>query len=192
MRSISHSVVLGALLVSLQACQFKQSNEPTHAVTDNRSTVSSHQAATNTGASSTRVIEERLRVGMAQPFGRVIDIDGQSIDIAQTGRRTVLVFFATWCHDSQRFMHQLQHSELLGKTRIIAFGRGESVDSLKRFRTEYRLPIRFVADLDLTYYHQVTNQGIPRIIVLDEQNRVVKTFLGEIPDALAEVIWSPK
>ena len=169
------------LVCSLAACQ----SQPIAASLATADTA----APASTASKSPRLIEERLRVGMAQPFGTLVDIDGNSIQMSQTGRRTLLVFFATWCHDSQRFMHQLQQSDLLGKTRIIALGRGESVEALQRFREEYHLPIRFVADPDQAYYLQVTNQGIPRIILLDEQNKVVKTFLGEIPDALGQVQW---
>lgn len=173
------------LLCGLAACQSAADIDPQPAVAGPTAVAPLLSPA----AQPKRVVEERLRVGMKQPFAPLVDIDGNSIELAQTGRRTLLVFFATWCHDSQRFMHQLQRSELLGKTRIIAFGRGESIEALQRFRAEYKLPIRFVSDPNQTYYHQVTNQGIPRIILLDEQNTVVKTFLGEIPDALAEVQW---
>lgn len=173
------------LVCGLAACQSAADLDPQPTAAHPTAVV----AAASPAAQPVRVVEERLRVGMKQPFATLVDIDGHTIELAQTGRRTLLVFFATWCHDSQRFMHQLQRSDLVGKTRIVAFGRGESVEALQRFRAEYKLPIRFVSDPNQTYYQQVTNQGIPRIILLDEQNTVVKTFLGEIPDALAEVQW---
>lgn len=183
MLTIRYLLASCTLVCGLAGCQSKPIVAPQPTVV---------AVPTSASTKAPRLVEERLRVGMVQPFATVVDIDGKSIDLRQTGRRTLLVFFATWCHDSQRFMHQLQQSELLGKTRIIAFGRSESVEALQRFREEYHLPIRFVADPDQAYYLQVTNQGIPRIILLDEQNTVVKTFLGEIPDALGQVQWPTK
>lgn len=185
MQNIRYLLTGCTLVCALTACQSAADLDPQPAAAHPTAAV----AAASPAAEPVRVVEERLRVGMAQPFATVVDIDGNSIEMPQTGRRTLLVFFATWCHDSQRFMHQLQRSDLLGKIRIIAFGRGESVEALQRFRAEYKLPIRFVSDPNQTYYQQVTNQGIPRVILLDEQNNVVKTFLGEIPDALAQVQW---
>lgn len=141
-------------------------------------------------APSKRLVEERLRVGMQPAFDQLTDIDGKSLQISASTRPTVLIFFATWCHDSQRLMHQLQrNSALLQQARFIAFGRGESVESLKKFRDEYQLPIHFIADPTQQYYQQVTNTGIPRVVLLNAQHQVVKTFLGEIPDAMAEIVW---
>ena len=80
-------------------------------------------------------------------------------------------------------------SALLQQARFIAFGRGESIESLKKFRDEYQLPIHFIADPTQHYYQQVTNTGIPRVVLLNAQHQVVKTFLGEIPDAMAEIVW---
>lgn len=159
------------------------------------------QAATTQGGvakattTPTRVVEERLSVGVQPQFGLLHDIDGKPLRLEDSSKPTVLIFFATWCHDSQRLMRQLSgNSRLLQQARFIAFGRGEHDKSLHKFRQQYHLPIRYIADPNEHYFLQVTNTGMPRVILLDEQQRVVKTFLGEIPDAMAEIVWptSPK
>lgn len=141
-------------------------------------------------APAARVVEERLRVGMQPELGLLQDIDGKQLRLADSSKPTVLIFFATWCHDSQRLMRQLSgNSQLLQQARVIAFGRGETPSALQKFRQQYKLPIRYIADPDEHYFLQVTNTGMPRVILLDSQQRVVKTFLGEIPDAMAEIVW---
>lgn len=154
------------------------------------------QAATTQGdvakatTTPTRVVEERLSVGVQPQFGLLHDIDGKPLRLEDSSKPTVLIFFATWCHDSQRLMRQLSgNSRLLQQARFIAFGRGEHDKSLHKFRQQYHLPIRYIADPNEHYFLQVTNTGMPRVILLDEQQRVVKTFLGEIPDAMAEIVW---
>lgn len=72
---------------------------------------------------------------------------------------------------------------------IVGIGREETDVSLQQFRQQYQVSFALVADPDRAMYQQFTNQGVPRIVLVDEQNRIVKTFLAEIPDVMPELVW---
>ena len=46
-----------------------------------------------------------------------------------------------------------------------------------------------MSDIDRSYYNQVANAGIPRLILLDYNNNVVKTIIGEIPNTIDYLVW---
>ena len=133
----------------------------------------------------------KVPVGVQQPLQNLTDIDGNLIDLQQPNKRKLMIFFATWCGDSKRLMQQLQTSPLLNDPQllIVAIGREENQQALQQFKAEFKLPLHFVADPDRTLYQQFTDKGIPRVVLVNEQNLVVKTFLGEIPRAIDEIVW---
>ncbi len=53
-----------------------------------------------------------LAPGAVQPLQRLTDIHGQTIRLDQPEQRKLLIFFATWCSDSQRAIRQIQASAL--------------------------------------------------------------------------------
>ncbi len=133
----------------------------------------------------------KVAVGQQQPLQQLTDIKGKVINLQQTEKRKLIIFFATWCHDSQRLMHQLQQSPLLKDPQllIVAIGREEKPAALTKFADDYELPLHFVSDPDRALYQQFTDTGIPRVVLVNEKNEVVKTFLGEIPRAIDEIVW---
>ena len=133
----------------------------------------------------------KVAVGDVQPLQVLTDIRGRSINLQQADQRKLIIFFATWCSDSKRLMQQLQQSPLLEdpKLLIVAIGREETSDALQDFSAKYRFNFPFVADAERKLYSQFTDQGIPRVVLVNEQNIVVKTFLGEIPRAIDEIVW---
>jgi len=137
-----------------------------------------------------RQVEVYLEQGALQPLLQVNTIDQQSLSLQQEGPRTVLILFATWCHDSQRLFQQLLEQGLPElDVRYIAIGRGESVERLKEFRLKYPVAVHFVADPDEKIYQQFTNTGLPRVLMFNQQQRLVHTFLGEIPQPRAAIVW---
>ena len=133
----------------------------------------------------------KVAVGQQQPLQQLTDVNGKLINLQQTEKRKLIIFFATWCHDSQRLMSQLQQSPLLNDPQllIVAIGREEQPAALTKFASEYNLPLHFVSDPDRALYQQFTDTGIPRVVLVNEKNVVVKTFLGEIPRAIDEIVW---
>ncbi|KAF7787551.1 hypothetical protein PRUB_a4659 [Pseudoalteromonas rubra] len=120
---------------------------------------------------------------------QLINIDGEPVQLAQGNK--LIILFASWCSDSQRTLNELKASQLLAdlQVQIIAIGREEDADTLKAFRTSFGIDFNLIADPDRAIYSQYANKGIPRLIMLDKQNRVVKTLIGEQAGIIEQVRW---
>ncbi|NOU53011.1 TlpA family protein disulfide reductase [Pseudoalteromonas sp. JBTF-M23] len=117
------------------------------------------------------------------------DINGDKIELGD--KRKLVILFATWCSDSQRTLQELKASPLINdpNLQIIAIGRNENNESMAKFNEEYQLPFALVSDPEREIYSQYANAGIPRLILLNERNQVVKTLIGEEPNSIDKVIW---
>ena len=118
-------------------------------------------------------------------------ISGENIDLNTLKKRKLVVYFATWCHDSQRALKQIMASPLAHdeSLQIIGIGREENMANLAQFKQAYQINFPLVSDEDRSYYNQVANAGIPRLILLDNKNQVVKTVIGEMPNAIEHLVW---
>jgi len=132
-----------------------------------------------------------VSVGQSVPVKNFTDSQGNSIDLTESNNAKLLVLFATWCPDSQRAMKALQASDLIldPNLDIIGIGREESKDALDKFASEYQINFPLVADSDRSIYARFANAGIPRLILLDGDNHIVKTIIAEGDNPLAEVRW---
>ncbi|WP_299495045.1 TlpA disulfide reductase family protein [uncultured Shewanella sp.] len=136
-----------------------------------------------------------VKVGQSVPVNQFIDIQGRHIDLMQSKHKKILILFATWCPDSQRAMKALVQSALIHDDTIdiIGIGREESIASLSQFALDYQLPFSLVADKGRSLYRQFASAGIPRFILLDEHNKIVKTLLLEddiqVDKLLAPIQW---
>lgn len=138
-----------------------------------------------------RQVEERLVAGDKLPLTTLTSIENQQVSLTAPNQRKLVIFFGTDCHDSQRAFKKIMASALVSQSnlQIVGIGRGENVQSLQKFATEYQVTFPLVVDADRAMYDQFTDQGIPRIVLVDENNHIVKSFLGEIPDVLTEIQW---
>lgn len=138
-----------------------------------------------------RQTEDRLVAGDLMPLTTLTSIENQQVSLTQPNQRKLVIFFGTHCSDSQRAFKKILASPLTKQSdlQIVGIGRDENVASLRKFATDYQVTFPLVADADRAMYHQFTNVGIPRIVLVDEKNRIVKSFLGEIPDVLTEIQW---
>lgn len=179
------------LSVSLFAVFFPLLSSCANAANDTTQTQVGTAEATVTQAPAVRQVEERLVAGDAMPFSTLISIENQQISIAAPNQRKLVIFFGTTCHDSQRAFQKIIASPLVKQAnlQIVGIGRDENVASLRQFALDYQVTFPLVVDADRAMYHQFTNTGIPRIVLVDEHNRIVKSFLGEIPDVLTEIHW---
>ncbi|MBQ4812755.1 redoxin domain protein [Pseudoalteromonas luteoviolacea] len=120
------------------------------------------------------------------------DVSGRSIDLSQKPGNKLIILFATWCSDSKRTFNELNASELIhdDTLTILAIGREEKPDALIEFAKNYRVTVPLIADEDRQIYNQYANKGIPRLILLDENNRVVKTLIGESENIIEQVTWN--
>ncbi|QQX80705.1 TlpA family protein disulfide reductase [Shewanella sp. KX20019] len=132
-----------------------------------------------------------VKTGDKVPVTQFVDIQGNSIDLSQSRNNKLIILFATWCHDSQRTIKHLTASDiyLSPNIDIIGVGREENNPALEKFAAEYELNFTLVADTDRSIYNQFANIGIPRLILLDADNNVVKTLIGESENAITEVVW---
>ncbi|MCF2858544.1 TlpA family protein disulfide reductase [Pseudoalteromonas sp. SMS1] len=100
------------------------------------------------------------------------DISGHSIDLANTPGNKLIILFATWCTDSKRTFRALNQSALIHSKdlTILAIGREENAETLGEFAKNYRIEFPLIADENRHIYNQYANKGIPRLILLDENN----------------------
>ncbi|WP_299808572.1 TlpA disulfide reductase family protein [uncultured Shewanella sp.] len=132
-----------------------------------------------------------VKPGDSVPVARFVDTHGNTLDLNESTNNKLLILFATWCSDSQRTMKHLANSDLhlSPNVDIIGIGREESDAALDKFASEYELNFPLVADPDRHIYAQFANVGVPRLILLDANNKVVKTIIGETENAITDVIW---
>lgn len=169
-----HLAVVTATVLSLSAC----SQTPAPVVA---------QAATAVTATPAAFA---IQPGAKLPWQTLRSIDGYEIQLTP-GKRQLLIFFATWCHDSQRAMTQLMASDLVRQQdlQIIGIGREEHIPALQKFRSEYRLNFALVADPDRALYHKVASKGIPQLVTVGADGSIRQVLLGEVPDAIAQLRW---
>lgn len=131
-----------------------------------------------------------LPVGQGLPWQTLTAIDGKRVSLAP-GKRQLLIFFATWCGDSQRAMRQLMASPLVQQAdlQIVGIGREEDAAALAQFRSVYQLNFALVADKDRALYKQVADKGIPRLVTVAANGEVRQVILGEVPDVISQLHW---
>lgn len=135
--------------------------------------------------------ETYVEIGQSLPLAGLTDYRGQPVRTDEIGKRKLVLLFATWCSDSQRAITQIMASELANdpQLRIIGIGRGENAETLAKFEAEYRTNFPLVVDADKALFNRFANAGIPRIILVDGDNRIVKTLIGEMPRPIDEITW---
>ncbi|GIU27792.1 TlpA family protein disulfide reductase [Shewanella schlegeliana] len=132
-----------------------------------------------------------IKPGDSVPVTQFVDTQGNMLDIRESKNNKLLILFATWCPDSQRTLTHLVNSDLhlSPNVDIIGIGREETNAVLDKFAAEYELNFPLVADVDRKIYAQFANAGIPRLILLDADNKVVKTIIGETENAITDAVW---
>ena len=132
--------------------------------------------------------------GQQLPLTELTSIDNQTVNLQEQGKRKLVILFATWCSDSQRTIKQLLASPIAQQQdlTIVGIGREETAENLEKFATEYQVNFSLVSDEEREIYSKFANAGIPRLILVDEDNNIVKTLIGEDPTTIEEVTWDTK
>ncbi|WP_430456462.1 TlpA family protein disulfide reductase [Rheinheimera sp.] len=174
--------IVCSVLLSLSACSQTPAAVAAKPVTAARPAI-----ATATPAAAAAFA---IQPGAQLPWQTLRTIDGNEVTVAP-GKRQLLLFFATWCHDSQRAMTQLMASDLVRQQdlQIIGIGREEQLPALQKFRSEYKLNFALVADPDRALYHKVASKGIPQLVTVAADGTIQQVLLGEVPDAIAQLHW---
>jgi peroxiredoxin len=85
----------------------------------------------------------------------------------------------------------LNQSELLDddSIEIIAIAREEDVETVVAWRDENNIRIPLAVDPDRSIYKQFAAAGVPRIITVSTDNRVIRMNLAEVEDPLGLIEW---
>jgi peroxiredoxin len=133
--------------------------------------------------------ETYIQLGEAFKHTKFNDIEGKQVVLGN--KKKLIIFFATWCSDSQRTFKELKASSIINdkNIQIIGIGREESDESIKQFNQTYELEFPLISDPQRAIYQHYANKGVPRLILLDEKNMVVKTLIGEQPNIIDKINW---
>lgn len=137
------------------------------------------------------VYETYVQVGQQLPLKEVTSINNETINLHEQGKRKLVIFFATWCSDSQRTIKTLLASPLMAEKNLtlVGIGREENKERLENFANHYQVNFPLVTDEKRELYSQFANAGIPRLIVVDENNNIVQTLIGEDPNTIEKILW---
>ena len=136
--------------------------------------------------------ETYVSVGQHFPLTQLSSINNQTINLQRQGKRKLVILFATWCSDSQRIIKQLLTTPLVQQENltIVGIGREENNASLQKFAKDYQVTFPLISDEKRDIYRQFANAGIPRLILVDENNKIVKTLIGEDPATIEKISWT--
>jgi peroxiredoxin len=157
-----------SLVVALSACQALPLNQPP--------TVSH---------------DEYVNTGDLLPIASISTIDGEVLDLQQLGKRKLVILFATWCHDSNNLLNALNSSALLDNDdiEIIAIAREEDEATVTAWRNKRGIKVALAVDNDRSIYKRFASGGIPRLITVGENNKMIKMNLAEGQQQLDKIVW---
>jgi len=157
-----------SLAVTLSACQAMPLNQP--------------QAV---------VFDEYISAGDILPLANITTIDGEVINLQQLGERKLVVLFATWCSDSNRLLKALNSSPLLDDNtiEIIAIAREEDIETVTNWRDKRGIKVALAVDVDRSIYKRFASGGIPRLITVGKNNKIIKMNLAEGEEQLSKIVW---
>jgi peroxiredoxin len=135
--------------------------------------------------------QEYITAGDILPITSITTIDGIDINLHRTDKKKLVVLFATWCSDSNRLLTALNNSPLLrdDSMQVIAIAREEDNEIVTAWRDKREIDVVIAVDKDRSIYNRFADGGIPRIITVDEDNKVIKMNLAEGQEPLNKVIW---
>ena len=168
-KKIGQGLLLTSLLLALPACQNTYLSQKPEAV--------NHLEFINTGD--------------ILPIDSIRTIDDKLVNLHLLGKKKLVILFATWCSDSNRLISALNNSPLLNDEgiEVIAIAREEDEKTVKAWREARNIKVPLAVDVDRSLYKLFASGGIPRIITVGENNKIIKMNLAEGSDQLAEIVW---
>ena len=132
-----------------------------------------------------------IAAGQYFPITKLNDINGNEVKLNDSKQKKLVLLFATWCHDSQRTIKDILASDLVKDKNltIVGIGREETNESLAKFKNDYKVSFPLVSDPNQAIYKQFANIGVPRLLLLDENNKLVKALIGEDQHTIDRIIW---
>jgi len=135
--------------------------------------------------------QEFVNSGDVLPIASIVDVNGKAIDLTNDKKRKLVILFATWCSDSNRALKALNQSALLNDptVEIIAIAREESNEEVIKWRDAHNINVPLATDLDRSIYKQFAVGGIPRLVTVNKDNKVIKMNLAEGEEQLKLIQW---
>jgi peroxiredoxin len=135
--------------------------------------------------------QEFIHTGDILPISSIIDVNGKTINLANNKKRKLIILFATWCPDSNRALKALNNSPLLNDStiEIVAIAREENNETVIKWRDEHHMNVPLATDVDRSIYQQFAVGGIPRLITVSQDNKVIKMNLAEGQEQLKLIQW---
>jgi peroxiredoxin len=134
---------------------------------------------------------EFVSTNQVLPIRSIVDVNGETVDLAATDKQKLVILFATTCSDSKRALKALNQSELLNddSIEIIAIAREESSETVIAWRDKHGIKTPLAADPDRNIYNMFAAAGIPRFVTVSTDNKVIKMNLAEGQDQLSLIEW---
>ena len=134
--------------------------------------------------------ETYINPGDAFPIQTLQSISGETISL-DNNKKKLVILFSTWCSDSQLVFREVLASPLAQdkNLQIIGISRKEKIKEIIKFKKKYKVNFDLVADRDGAIYNQFANTGVPRLLLLNENNQLNKAIIGESPGTLKKVFW---
>lgn len=137
------------------------------------------------------VYDEYISGGDILPIQTITTIDGEVLNLHHLGKRKLVILFASWCTDSNRLLSALNNSALINdkKIEIIAIAREEDQQTIKSWREKSNIKVALAVDTDRSIYKRFASGGIPRLITVAENNKIIKMNLAEGEQQLEKIVW---
>lgn len=148
-----------------------------------------------------------LSVGDVVPTFDITDANGFPFLLPPSSNKfVVVVFLATWCGPCRRELPRVE--KLWNRYRdnenfdMIVIGRGESLESVGKFRTEYGYTFPVAPDLEEAAYSHFAKELIPRTYLIAPNGKILHLSVGyssgiygedidELEKMLADALDSP-
>jgi len=134
---------------------------------------------------------EFIHSGDILPIKSMTTIEGKEVNLEHIGKKKLVILFATWCSDSNRLLKAMNNSPLLEDETIevIAIAREEDKETVKKWRQDRNIKVQLAVDLDREIYKKFASGGIPRLITVTENNKIIKMNLAEGSEQLKKIVW---
>jgi peroxiredoxin len=132
----------------------------------------------------------RTSLGELAPDMSVTTVDGETLRMADLrGSVVVLSFFATDSPPCESQLAELQkiwnrfhvHDEL----RLLAIGRGESIESIQKFAAEHGFTFPLAADANRAAFGSFATEGVPRVYLISRDGKIVFQCQGYHEEKMA-------
>ena len=152
-----------------------------------------------------KILATKVSTPKKAPIMQLKDEAGiiQAIDVSQSGKNTVLVFFATWCPHCQKemprlveFYQHLQISPIQDKVQFIPIraSTARETQSFADFKKQFQIPFSIMTDEGIAFESFANEQGVvpgfPMIAIANAKGEVVYFLAhGDHNDTSKELFW---